>query len=340
MRMAGVAVMAVTLGTSLLAQQTVIRTETRQVLVDAVVTDKKGNYVSDLAGNDFRVWEDDKEQAIVNCAFEGGNPTAAGSRKRLLVFLFDSGRMQPGDVVRARRAAVQFVDANLRPNRQIAVGAFDRVLEVTQNFTFDPQKLKQALDRVGSTGATAAAWNRRGTLDTSLETAGKSAVGRILTALGALARSMGSTPGRKSLVLFTPGLDVGRENAAALARALELCNRANVAIYPVDLSSSTPTAGGMAGAEVGSSVKITAPVPGSPEPEPTPRGTSEDTPDLQAPARHRVLETMAGTRADSSRRVGEICSRASTGSARSWTSITCWRIRLRHRKTEVATRSR
>jgi len=292
MRMAGTAAMAVMLGSILPAQQTVIRTETRQVLVDAVVTDKKGNYVSDLSASDFRVWEDDKEQAIVNCVFEGGNP-AADSRKRFLVFLFDSGRMRPGDVVRARRAAEQFINANLSPNRQIAVGTFDRVVEVTQNFTFDPQKLKQALDRVESAGSTATAWDRRGTLDTSLETAGKSAVGRILMALGALAKSMGSTPGRKSLVLFTPGFEVGRENAAALSMALELCNRANVSIYPVDLGSSTPSAGGMPGAEVGSSVKITAPVPGSPEPEAIPRGTPGNTPDLQASSLHRVLETMA-----------------------------------------------
>ncbi|MDR3721451.1 MAG: hypothetical protein P4L00_07605, partial [Candidatus Acidoferrales bacterium] len=78
--MAGTAAMAVMLGSILPAQQTGIPTETRQVLVDAVVTDKKGNYVSDLSASDFRVWEDDKEQAIVNCVFEGGNP-AADSRK-------------------------------------------------------------------------------------------------------------------------------------------------------------------------------------------------------------------------------------------------------------------
>ena len=40
----------------------VIRTETRLVLVDTVVMDKKGNYVHDLTGKDFRVWEDNKEQ--------------------------------------------------------------------------------------------------------------------------------------------------------------------------------------------------------------------------------------------------------------------------------------
>ena len=40
----------------------VIRTETKLVLVDAVVTDKKGDYVRDLTAKEFKVWEDGKEQ--------------------------------------------------------------------------------------------------------------------------------------------------------------------------------------------------------------------------------------------------------------------------------------
>jgi hypothetical protein len=36
----------------------VIKTESRIVLVDAVVTDKKGDYIRDLTQRDFRVYED------------------------------------------------------------------------------------------------------------------------------------------------------------------------------------------------------------------------------------------------------------------------------------------
>jgi protocatechuate 3,4-dioxygenase beta subunit len=38
-----------------------IKAETREVRVDVVVTDKKGNYVQDLTTNDFRLYEDDKQ---------------------------------------------------------------------------------------------------------------------------------------------------------------------------------------------------------------------------------------------------------------------------------------
>src|SRR5713226_4944458 len=44
----------------------VIKTQTNLVLVDAVVTDKKGNYVRDVESKDFRVYEDGKEQTITS----------------------------------------------------------------------------------------------------------------------------------------------------------------------------------------------------------------------------------------------------------------------------------
>ena len=42
----------------------VFKAETRLVLVDTIVTDKKGNYITDLTVKDFKVWEDNKEQPI------------------------------------------------------------------------------------------------------------------------------------------------------------------------------------------------------------------------------------------------------------------------------------
>src|SRR5271157_5346213 len=58
----------------------VIRVETRLVLVDSVVTDKKGNYVRDLTAKEFKVWEDNKEQAITTFSFEGIPPRRRKTR--------------------------------------------------------------------------------------------------------------------------------------------------------------------------------------------------------------------------------------------------------------------
>src|SRR3979490_890521 len=75
-------------------QPTVIQTETRLVLVDAVVTDKKGNYLRDLTTKDFRVWEDSKEQTIKSFSFEADAAGPNKGQKRYMVLFFDNSTMQ------------------------------------------------------------------------------------------------------------------------------------------------------------------------------------------------------------------------------------------------------
>src|SRR5208283_1940600 len=58
----------------------VIKAETRLVLVDTVVTDKKGNYIRDLTQKDFRVWEDNKEQQVKSFSFEADSASPSNSQ--------------------------------------------------------------------------------------------------------------------------------------------------------------------------------------------------------------------------------------------------------------------
>ena len=58
----------------------VIRTETKLVLVDVVVTGKKGVYVEDLEMKNFKVWEDNKEQQLKTFSF-GADPNGPGGQK-------------------------------------------------------------------------------------------------------------------------------------------------------------------------------------------------------------------------------------------------------------------
>src|ERR1700733_10001774 len=87
----------------------VIRTETKLVLVDTVVTDKKGNYIHDLEAKDFKVWEDNKEQQIKSFSSETGTNSPSNPQKHYLVLFFDNSTMQIGDQARARQAATKFI---------------------------------------------------------------------------------------------------------------------------------------------------------------------------------------------------------------------------------------
>src|SRR5580692_1587211 len=80
-----------------------IRTETRVVLVDTIVTDKQGDYIHGLTTKDFRVFEDNKEQTIQSVSLEKG---AVASRPHYLVLFF--APMQAAERMVARRAVSGF----------------------------------------------------------------------------------------------------------------------------------------------------------------------------------------------------------------------------------------
>ena len=79
----------------------VIQTETRVVLVDTIVMDKKGEYLRNLTAKNFKVWEDNKEQTIKSFS-SGSDPSGGNSQRHYLVLLFDNSTMQFGDQARAR----------------------------------------------------------------------------------------------------------------------------------------------------------------------------------------------------------------------------------------------
>src|SRR3984885_4606913 len=130
-------------GTAVTSDPAILRAETRLVLVDAVVTDKKGNYLRDLMQNDFKVWEDGKEQSLSSFSFE--ESTDAHPQPHYMVLFFDNSTMDMGDQIKARDAAAKFIDANAGPDRLIAIAEFGGTVRISQNFTADAARLKQVV---------------------------------------------------------------------------------------------------------------------------------------------------------------------------------------------------
>ena len=212
----------------------VIKTETKLVMVDVVVTDKKGAYVPGLSAKDFRVWDDNKEQTIQSFTLESGGPAGAATQTGYLVLAFDYAGMDAGDQLRARQAGARFIDAIAGPNRRIAVASFDGGLRIAQSFTNNAGRLKDAV-----------AGARSGTVATNNAQSGSGAAADLDTrdrflALKTLASDLGAAPGRKIIVLFTGGLVARNNDKGALPEAIDAANRANVAIYPVDVRDVAP----------------------------------------------------------------------------------------------------
>ncbi|HXY11227.1 MAG TPA: VWA domain-containing protein [Terriglobales bacterium] len=237
--------------------QATIKAEARLVLVDTVVTDKHGNYIRDLTQKDFKVWEDNKEQAIKSFSFESGSSPSANPQRHYLVLFFDDSSMEVGDQANARQAAAKFIDHNAGPNRVMAVIEFGGTLRITQNFTADADRLKQAVAGVkGSAVASNPSATdstlgsipnpQTGTQVASLGTPslGMPSLGNaetdfgartVLLALRQLAKNLQSVPGRKTLVMLTSGFPLTTELQSELAATIDACNKSNVAVYPIDV---------------------------------------------------------------------------------------------------------
>jgi VWFA-related protein len=62
----------------------VVKISTTLIQIDAVVTDKKGNIVTDLTAKDFEIYENGKKQDITNFSFVTANPSVVPAENRPL----------------------------------------------------------------------------------------------------------------------------------------------------------------------------------------------------------------------------------------------------------------
>jgi len=229
-------VLAAALGGGLLGAQPnpVIQTETRAVLVDAIVTAKNGSYVRDLTAIDFRIWQDNQEQTIKSFALESAS---TASQPRALVLFFDETSMEMRDQVVVRQAASRFIDAESGPNRRMAVVIYNGALRVAQTFTDNAGRLKDALPAPESNVSQAESSSpRRQQASGPVNSAsGDLGARNMLRSLRDLGNSLAVLPGRKILVLFG-GPVTGSSTQRSEARdVIDTYNRAGVAIYPVDV---------------------------------------------------------------------------------------------------------
>src|ERR1700730_276922 len=156
---------------------------TSEVVLDAVVKDKKGRPVKDLAASDFEVFEDGGPQQVktfrlvtrdaapVDVAVREGNtksnldatereaglvsPTEASARNvnrvGALALVFD--RLSPDARNIARQAALNYLSGGMRADDFVGVFGIDLSLKVLQRFTNNEELVRQAIERGVSHGS-------------------------------------------------------------------------------------------------------------------------------------------------------------------------------------------
>jgi VWFA-related protein len=234
------------------------------VLVDAVVTDAKGNQILGLDKDDFVVTENGQPQAIEsidyftnrklvnqreqNAAFK----VERVREERYFVFFFDKPEAGAlfDRVHQARDAAANFVDHEMRAEDRVAIVAHDVRLKVFSDFTNDKAQLHKALDEVMTFGLgrktsdAGAAPSILAAIDGKKMMSGS---GTVYEALNVLADALRPIKARKDLVLFSAGIvEPGEEvrDGIILSRSryydpmIHALNASNVSVYALNLQKA------------------------------------------------------------------------------------------------------
>ena len=213
-------------------QPAVFKTEAKMVVIHAVVTTKNGDSVADLTAKDFRVWEDNKQQTIRSFGLEAA---ASSAEPRRMVLFFDDTTLSPSAEANARQATARFIDGTVSPTRLIAIATFNGSWRVAQSFTADAARLKDGLRDVRLAGASPATgepriWRGRQPVEANNSSANAFA---LIASLENLAQNLSALPGRKMIVLFSSAGSFSSLPAGEVSSLAKICNRSDVAIYPV-----------------------------------------------------------------------------------------------------------
>ncbi|HEX8772622.1 MAG TPA: VWA domain-containing protein [Pyrinomonadaceae bacterium] len=143
---------------------------TNEILLDAVVKDKKGHVVKDLKPSDFEIYEDGVRQDVKSFNFitrgqtmtpgasdaketpttsqpaapPRGTSPANTNRISAVALVFD--RLSPDARKRAHNAALSYVGNEVRSDDFIGVFNIDLSLRAIQSFTNDGRLIRQAID--------------------------------------------------------------------------------------------------------------------------------------------------------------------------------------------------
>ncbi len=260
-------------GASASQAQFVIKANAELVLTNVVVRDKKtGEFVRGLSKDDFKVYENGKQQRLSTFDFQSvematplneatvsglaAGATGDGTKAvvvakpedlrnhRLIIFFFDLTSMQPEDLDRAVEAARTFLKTKMQPADLVALVSLGDTLNVDQDFTADKDALAREVGAYNGTegqgSAEGATSNSNQVEDASGYTPDESEYNDINTdrelfALRAIANSVEKIGVKKSLLYFSGGITRdGIENQASLRAATNAAVRANMAIYSVD----------------------------------------------------------------------------------------------------------
>ncbi|HUO60988.1 MAG TPA: VWA domain-containing protein [Candidatus Acidoferrales bacterium] len=193
------------------------RSEVRLVNVFATVTDQRGAPVGGLTKDDFKVFEDGKEQKIAVFDRESAIPLS-------IVMAIDTSLSTRKDLPLELESARKFAHAILRPQDGMALYQFSEIVQEVLPFTSDLHAVDRAISRVHAGAATA-----------------------LYDALYLGSDALSHRKGRKVIVVITDGGDTASK--IGYQEALRATQIAEAILYPIIMVPIEASAGRDTGGE-------------------------------------------------------------------------------------------
>ena len=193
------------------AQQPVFRAETDLASFGVVVTDRRGNFVTDLTADDFEIIEDGKPQTLKY--FVRGDQTEAAPALHIGL-LFDTSGSMSADIATARTAAIKLLNA-LPEARDITLVDFDSEVRLAKYGAADFPRLVERIRSRKPDGFTA-----------------------VYDALGQYLNVAEEDHGRTVLVLYSDGGDT--RSALGFSDVMTLLRGSDVTVYSIGFMLNQP----------------------------------------------------------------------------------------------------
>jgi VWFA-related protein len=254
-------------------QRATFSTTTNVVVVNVSVLDRDGKPIENLTKNDFQVYENGKLQKLQAVdlqklksdvlppvqqslqqrptPFNPPNRAAQDSYlktkyqdRRLMVLLFDFSSMQAAEQIRAKNAAIHFLETQMTASDEVSIMTYGSELKTAVDFTSDRAQLLGVIQafRIGESSENATfADTGADSQDQSGQFVADETEFNIfnadlkLAALQDAARGLGQYPEKKALIYISSGIQKsGVDNQSQLRATVNTAIRSNVAFYPID----------------------------------------------------------------------------------------------------------
>src|SRR6478752_5781725 len=203
--------LAMVLETGSAAQQPVFRTGTDVVGFGVTVTDRRGNFITDLKPDDLEILEEGVPQGIQ--LFTRGDETETAPEMHIGL-VFDTSGSMGDDITLARSAAVKFLNT-LTDAKDMTLVDFDTEVRVSK---FEQASFARLVERIRARkpdGLTA-----------------------LYDAIGVYLTGAADDTGRKILVMFTDGGDT--RSTTTFSKLITMLRASDATVYAIGLLEHQP----------------------------------------------------------------------------------------------------